>query len=43
MAREPEIDPARYEELLDRVAALGYDRSKVQRVPQSWPEPQGEQ
>jgi apolipoprotein D and lipocalin family protein len=37
MARVPEIDPERYEALLDRVAELGYDRSQVQRVPQRWP------
>ena len=38
MARTPEIPAADYERLLRFVAAQGYDRSKVQRVPQQWPQ-----
>ena len=37
MARTPQIADAEYRRLLDKVAALGYDMSKVQRVPQQWP------
>jgi apolipoprotein D and lipocalin family protein len=36
MARQPSLPDARYEELLDLIAAMGYDRDKVQRVPQRW-------
>ena len=36
MAREPEIPEDEYQALLDFVGSLGYDLSKVQRVPQSW-------
>ncbi len=38
MARTPQIPAADYERLLGLVATQGYDTSKVQRVPQSWPE-----
>ncbi|MBT8100690.1 MAG: lipocalin family protein [Gammaproteobacteria bacterium] len=38
MARSPQISAADYERLLDYVRSLGYDMSKVQRVPQQWPE-----
>jgi apolipoprotein D and lipocalin family protein len=38
MARTPEIPAADYERLLALVEAQGYDISKVQRVPQRWPE-----
>ena len=34
MARSPEIDEARYQELVDRVAAMGYDMTKLRRMPQ---------
>jgi len=37
MSRDPELSDADYGELLDHVAKLGYDRDKVQRVPQRWP------
>ena len=37
MARTPQIAEAEYRRLLDKVANLGYDMSKVQRVPQQWP------
>jgi apolipoprotein D and lipocalin family protein len=36
MARTPTIPEAGYRELLERVAGLGYDLSKVRRVPQQW-------
>lgn len=36
MAREPNISDAEYEKLLGTVESLGYDMSKVQRVPQKW-------
>lgn len=39
MARTPRIPDADYQRLLARVAAQGYDISKVQRVPQQWPQP----
>jgi apolipoprotein D and lipocalin family protein len=38
MARSPEIPAADFERLLGIVARQGYDISKVQRVPQRWPE-----
>ena len=34
MAREPEMAPAKYQQLVDRVAKLGYDMSKLRKVPQ---------
>jgi apolipoprotein D and lipocalin family protein len=37
MARTPELAPDEYQRLLDRVGVLGYDTSKVRRVPQRWP------
>ena len=36
MAREPNISEDDYKMLLDVVASLGYDMSKVERVPQRW-------
>jgi apolipoprotein D and lipocalin family protein len=38
MARTPQIPETDYARLLALVAAQGYDISKVQRVPQQWPE-----
>lgn len=38
MARTPSIAPADYERLLARALTLGYDTSKLRRVPQHWPE-----
>lgn len=38
MAREPVVSEADYKEMLDVAAAAGYDLSKIQRVPQRWPE-----
>lgn len=37
MARTPEIPAALYERLKARVAALGYDATKLRMVPQRWP------
>ena len=37
MARTPSITAEAYQQLLNRVGAMGYDISKVQRVPQRWP------
>ena len=37
MSRDPELPSADYERLLQRAADLGYDRTRVQRVPQRWP------
>ncbi len=34
MARTPEIAPEHYQHLVDRVGQLGYDLSKLKRVPQ---------
>ena len=36
MTRTPTISEADYDELVTFVEALGYDTSKLQRVPQSW-------
>ena len=36
MAREPDISDSDYEMLLEVVESLGYDMSKVERVPQQW-------
>ncbi len=36
MARTPEISDADYERLIAFVESIGYDVSKVQRVPQQW-------
>ena len=36
MAREPEIPEAAYKTLIDFVASLGYDVTKIKRVPQKW-------
>jgi len=36
MARKPQLEPAVYRDLLDRVGKLGYDTAKVAPVPQRW-------
>jgi len=36
MARSPSISDQDYDKLMSMVEALGYDMSKVRRVPQSW-------
>ena len=38
MARTPEISEAQFTELRERVGREGYDLSKLERVPQRWPE-----
>jgi len=38
MARSPSLSPPVYEDLVKRVAALGYDARKLRKVPQRWPE-----
>jgi apolipoprotein D and lipocalin family protein len=37
MARKPQIGAQEYERLVQRVAQLGYDVSKLAAVPQRWP------
>jgi apolipoprotein D and lipocalin family protein len=36
MAREPSLPAAQYEQLIDKIVAMGYDRSQIQKVPQKW-------
>ena len=36
MARQPQISDADYARLVAFCAALGYDTSKIRRVPQRW-------
>ncbi|MFN3593237.1 MAG: lipocalin family protein [Thiobacillaceae bacterium] len=36
MARTPEIPPAQYAAIVQRIAAWGYDVTKLRRVPQQW-------
>lgn len=38
MAREPTLPEARYQALLTRIAAMGYDMAAFKRQPQQWPE-----
>ncbi|GAP66846.1 bacterial lipocalin [Mizugakiibacter sediminis] len=38
MARTPTIPPGTYATLIGHVAALGYDVSKIRKVPQQWPD-----
>lgn len=38
MARTPALDEREYAALVARVTAMGYDASKLRRVPQQWPE-----
>ena len=38
MTRDAEIESERYRELVERLAAMGYDRAKIRRVPQRWPD-----
>ncbi|WP_313140708.1 lipocalin family protein [Stenotrophomonas sp.] len=35
MARTPQVSPQDYQAAVDRIAAMGYDTSKLRRVPQS--------
>jgi apolipoprotein D and lipocalin family protein len=39
MARTPELPAERYDEAVRVIAAAGYDVSRLQRVPQRWPQP----
>lgn len=36
MARTPTIPDSEYQEIVDFVGGLGYDTSKIERVPQQW-------
>jgi apolipoprotein D and lipocalin family protein len=36
MARQPSLPEAQYDDMLDLIAAMGYDRGEVQKVPQRW-------
>jgi apolipoprotein D and lipocalin family protein len=36
MARSPQIPDAEYQELVELAESVGYDVSKIQRVPQQW-------
>lgn len=36
MARDPALPEARYQALVERAAAFGYDASRIERVPQRW-------
>jgi apolipoprotein D and lipocalin family protein len=38
MARTPSITEEHYQALVERVAQLGYDPARIERVPQRWPE-----
>lgn len=38
MSRSPEMSDADYERFRQMIAAMGYDLSKLRRVPQQWPE-----
>jgi apolipoprotein D and lipocalin family protein len=39
MARSPQLSEEDYARLTDFVAAMGYDLSKLRKVPQRWPDP----
>ena len=36
MARTPQIDESEYQKMIDLAAEVGYDISKIERVPQNW-------
>jgi len=36
MARKPELPPEQYDALIQKLADLGYDTSRVRKVPQRW-------
>lgn len=40
MARTPEISPERWTALEAKLVELGYDLTRLRRVPQQWPDPQ---
>ena len=39
MARTPQLTDADYEQLTQRVAAMGYDLAELRKMPQRWPAP----
>ncbi|MGB8634958.1 MAG: lipocalin family protein [Rhodanobacteraceae bacterium] len=39
MARKPHVSDADYQAMLQRITDMGYDTSKLVKVPQQWPEP----
>lgn len=39
LARTPQISETNYAALRTRVAGMGYDMTKLQKVPQRWPDP----
>lgn len=39
LARTPDMSDAQFQRHMRRIREMGYDLSKVQRVPQRWPEP----
>ena len=41
MAREPELTSEEYDEIVRFIASIGYDVSKMNRVPQRWPDRSG--
>ena len=38
MARNPELTDEEYEEIVEYIESIGYDISKLERVPQQWPQ-----
>ncbi len=38
MARTPHIPETRYQSIIQRLAAIGYDTGRIQKVPQRWEE-----
>lgn len=42
MARTPQIPQADYDRHVEYLRGLGYDVTKLRRVPQQWPEPAGD-
>ncbi|MCE7901194.1 MAG: hypothetical protein DYH20_00725 [Gammaproteobacteria bacterium PRO9] len=38
MARTPQVPDENYQAMLDRAAVMGYDVSRIEKVPQHWPE-----
>lgn len=38
MSRQPQISDSEYQQLVLRCEAMGYDISKIQKVPQHWPD-----
>jgi apolipoprotein D and lipocalin family protein len=43
MARTPQVSDADYRKLVQFCADIGYDTTKIQQVPQRWPESGGVQ